>query len=94
MQNQGNKTLRIDTNKKALTIVGAFFSNANLLIIEGLSYSMQLMKSITVYFRIIACFKLKIEHENHYQNKAKTSTLYPVAGHHLQRVVSKCSIWW
>ena len=78
MQNQGDKTLKTDTNEKALTIVGAFFSGANLLTITGLVYSMQLMISMTVYFRIIACFKLKIEHENLHRNNEKNNALEPL----------------
>jgi len=94
MQNQGDKTLKTDTNEKALTIVGAFFSGANLLTITGLVYSMQLMISMTVYFRIIARFKMKIEHENLCRNTTKIDLLYPATDQQLRRVVSKCSIWW
>ena len=43
---------------------------------------------------IVACFKLKTEHENLHRNKAKKVVLLPATDQQFKKVVSKCSIWW
>jgi len=74
--------------------VSAFFNAPMLLIITYIDGKLYSGISGTIYFRLVACFKVKIEHENLHRNNKKTPLRNPTADQYLRRVVSQCSDWW
>jgi hypothetical protein len=89
MWNQMNKSRLCCDEKKVLIFLVPFF------IAHKEPFSLD--KNITrgsVCSELIACFELKIEHENPPRNNAKNKLLNLRIDQQIRRVVSKCSVWW
>ena len=82
------------TEGKVLTKVSTFFDIPMWLIIIAIDGTLYSEISGTVCSEIVACFKMKIEHENLHRNNEKNNALEPLPGQQLKRVVVKCPVYW
>jgi hypothetical protein len=67
---QGNTSRTTRTEGKVLMQVSAFFNTQKLIIIKDIDG--------TPYSGSVACFKMKIEHENLHRNNEKNNALEPL----------------
>jgi hypothetical protein len=84
-----NKSRLCYDGEKVLTLLVPFFIVHK----ETVSLNKNIQRG-SVCPELIACFELRIEHENLHRNKAKNKVLNPGTDQQLRRVVSKCSVWW
>ncbi len=91
---RGNTSRTIRIEGEVLTRVSAFFDIPMWLIITEIDDTLYPGTSGIVYSGTVACFKMKIEHENLHRNKANNVVLHHATDQQLKRVVAKCSVWW
>ena len=91
---QGNTSRTTRTEGKVLMKVSAFFSTQKLIIIKDIDGILYSRITDPDSFEIVACFKLKIEHENLHRNNEKNNPLEPLPDQQLKWVVVKCSVYW
>jgi hypothetical protein len=75
-------------------MVGAFFVISIWLIIIAIKSMLNSWISHKEGTVMVACFKLKTEHENLHRNKANNVILYPATDQQLRGMVSECFVWW
>ena len=74
--------------------VSAFFNAPMLLIITYIESMLYSGINDIIYSGLVACFMVRIEHENLYRNNGKSPLRSPMPVQQYRGVVSKCSEWW
>jgi hypothetical protein len=87
---QGSTSWTSRTEEKVLTKVSAFFYIPIWLLITVIDGTLYSGISGTVCSRIVACFKMEIEHEDLHRNYENNDILQLATNQQLKKVVPKC----